>query len=89
MAVSGARRDNCVVIAVRDNGKGIPKHLLTRVKQGGVSFGKPGGHGLGLAHAQALMKAHGGSLEIESETQKGTAVILQLPVARESQGARV
>ena len=37
------------------------------------------GFGLGLAIAQKIIEAHGGTLEIESELNKGTRFILIMP----------
>ncbi|GLY32677.1 ATP-binding protein [Kineosporia sp. NBRC 101731] len=38
-----------------------------------------GGSGLGLAIVQAIVKAHGGRVEVSSEVGRGTSVILYLP----------
>ena len=40
-----------------------------------------GGTGLGLSISDTIIKAHGGSMDIQSEVGAGTTVILHLPVA--------
>jgi signal transduction histidine kinase len=67
-------------IQIKDNGKGIPASVLPKLLKKGASFGKEGGSGLGLFHAQRCAKAWGGSLDIASVEGKGTQVSLSLPI---------
>jgi signal transduction histidine kinase len=57
---------------VSDTGIGIPAEALSRIfspfEQGDSSIHpRYGGFGLGLSIARTLIKAHGGTLEVESE----------------------
>ena len=38
------------------------------------------GSGLGLSIVQAIVKAHGGRIEVESEVNKGSCFIVYLPM---------
>jgi signal transduction histidine kinase len=71
-----------VLVEVRDDGPGIPASELLRVGQRFYRADKArsgGGHGLGLAIAQSLVRAHGGELWLESEEGAGTAASFTLP----------
>lgn len=68
-------------ISVTDTGEGIAEDVLPKVTElffRGTKNGR--GTGLGLAICQRLAALHGGSLHIESEPKKGTAVMLTLPI---------
>ena len=42
---------------------------------------RPGGTGLGLTVAQRIASAHGGSIRLASEPDRGTTVEVRLPLA--------
>jgi len=81
VSVSLASTDGEVLIEIRDNGKGISPEILAKLGQKGETHGKAGGTGLGLYHARTSAESWGGSLRLESEPGKGTAVIITLPAA--------
>ena len=73
-------------MTVADTGEGIaPEHLphlferFYRVESS-RSRGK-GGTGLGLAICREIVRAHGGSITVESAVGQGAAVTLRLPLA--------
>jgi signal transduction histidine kinase len=81
---AGAEGGN-LIVSVIDHGPGIPadQHLLIFEKFGRVSSGghsKPGA-GLGLFIARSIAEAHGGTLDVQSESGAGTAFTFRLPVA--------
>ena len=71
------------VIKVSDNGVGVSKadlpHVFERFYRG-KRVTKMAGTGLGLAITSAIIKAHGGMVEIKNKRGKGTAVTIYLPV---------
>lgn len=72
------------VLAVRDSGIGIPPDELSRVTErffrGRESAGV-GGSGIGLTIAAELVRAHHGTLAIDSDFGEGTVVTVTLPLA--------
>jgi signal transduction histidine kinase len=75
--------EGSVEVRVVDDGAGIPPEILPHLTTRGFTFGKEGGHGLGLHHARAVAESLGGSLLIQSSVGKGTTVTLKLPQAHE------
>jgi two-component system phosphate regulon sensor histidine kinase PhoR len=74
-----------MMIKVSDTGSGIPKSELPRLGERFYRVDKTrsrdlGGTGLGLSIVKHLMKAHQGSMEIDSTPGKGTVVSLKFPI---------
>lgn len=72
-----------VHLAVRDDGPGIPSEYQTRIFQKFVQLkGRDaGGTGLGLAICKEIVRAHGGTIWVESRPGEGSCFIFTLPVA--------
>jgi len=70
-------RDDMINVTVRDSGLGVKPELLPKVFERGVS---ESGSGLGLSICKTAIEAHKGTITIESEYGKGTAVTFTLPV---------
>lgn len=68
-----------VEITVRDNAGGIPESIRDRFFEPFVSYGKNDGTGLGTAICRSIVEAHGGHIEFETETDKGTVFHIYLP----------
>jgi CheY-like chemotaxis protein len=69
-------------VTVRDDGPGIPEHVLPHVFEPFFSTKlEAGGTGLGLAHVWAVTKRHGGAARVESRPGEGAALTIELPLA--------
>jgi signal transduction histidine kinase len=73
-----------VVIAVRDQGPGIPAEHLARVFEPFYRIESSrnrdtGGTGLGLCIARDIAQAHGGALTLSNLPQRGLQATLTLP----------
>jgi signal transduction histidine kinase len=67
-----------VSIEVEDRGKGIPEKDLERVLEPYYTTRRDGS-GLGLPIAQRIIEDHGGTLQLRSQSGKGTHAVLSLP----------
>lgn len=75
-----------VEITVSDSGPGIPPHLHDRIFElnfSGRAASRPGKLGFGLWWVKTLMTRLGGSVDIESDGQRGAAFRLRLPRIQE------
>lgn len=75
------------VLSVRDDGPGIAPeflpHIFDRFARGDESRSRAAGStGLGTANAQAITHAHGGEIEVASESGN-TVVTVRLPLAEQ------
>jgi signal transduction histidine kinase len=71
---------DCIRVAVRDNGSGIPEHLRDRVFEPFFTTKPHGeGTGLGLPMVRAMVEASGGAVTIDSRVGEGTTVTLWFP----------
>ncbi|NTW26611.1 MAG: two-component sensor histidine kinase, partial [Lentimicrobium sp.] len=70
-----------VLISVKDNGNGIPAHVLDKIFQPFFTT-KPTGEGTGLGLSMSydiVTKGHGGELKVETLEGEGTEFIIVLP----------
>jgi signal transduction histidine kinase len=84
VAVTAARENGLVRITVRDRGPGIPfdqqRIIFEKFGRAEVAGGSKPGTGLGLFIARSIAEAHGGTLEVDSQPERGTAFTLTLPL---------
>lgn len=86
IVLSAARRQDGVELRVRDTGGGIDAadlpHIFDRFYRGDRSrHSENGESGLGLAIVRSIIKAHGGSITVESTMGEGSVFTLLLPAA--------
>lgn len=86
--------NNKVCIQIKDNGMGIPKHVLTKFGEVGITHGKENsqsGSGLGIYHAVKTISEIGGTIHFQSTTaedllqnddqkQTGTTISIEIPL---------
>ena len=71
-----------MIVRVKDSGCGIPREDLAHIFEPFYTTKKEGyGVGLGLSTVYGIMEQHHGSVNVESQSGAGTAIILELPVS--------
>lgn len=79
--VSTKKENGKILIAVADNGNGIPEKVREKIFQPFFTTKPTGaGTGLGLSLSYDIVKAHGGQLIVETQEGAGTKFFIELPV---------
>ncbi len=70
-----------ILVRIRDNGSGMPEEVKGKIfEQGFTTKGVGKGTGLGLAIArQIIAEKHGGTIEVDSTSARGTEFTIALP----------
>jgi len=81
VSVITKKENEKVIIKVIDNGFGIPQSSVDKIFQPFYSTKPPGqGTGLGLSLSYDVIKAHDGTIKVETKENEGTVMIVELPV---------
>lgn len=72
--------DGRAVVRLRDSGQGMSPDVLARAFRMHYTT-KPGGSGIGLFTARAVIESLGGTLELQSQEGAGTVAVIGLPLA--------
>ena len=68
-----------IVLSVADNGCGMSEAFMRDSLFRPFQSTKSKGLGIGMFQSRMVVEAHGGSIQVESETGKGTTVRVSLP----------
>ena len=85
VTVSSINTDDQVIITIKDTGMGIPTDELDQLfarffRASTATRAAVPGVGLGLSITKAIVTAHRGELDVESEVEVGTSFIVRLPL---------
>ncbi|WP_020214555.1 ATP-binding protein [Flavobacterium rivuli] len=83
ITVTTLQKEDVIQIIIKDNGIGIPPEIKDKILQPFFTT-KPTGEGTGLGLSLSydiIVKAHGGTLDIESQPAEGAEFIITLPVS--------
>ena len=75
--------DGSVELRVADEGVGIPAQDLEKVFRLYYTT-KAQGSGIGLSMVYRIVQLHDGRIDVESEVDRGTVMVVTLPVASSS-----
>ncbi len=80
VSVGNASDESYLEIVVRDDGPGIPEHVLPRIFEPFFTTKKEAsGTGLGLSVSRGIVKKLGGTIRVRSTPGEGTEFIVMLP----------
>lgn len=76
-----------VILTIKDRGIGIDKKYHSQIfndfyRVPTKNIHNTKGHGLGLSYVKNIIKAHNGTIKIQSSLGEGTEVIIQIPVLK-------
>ncbi|HZI54411.1 MAG TPA: ATP-binding protein, partial [Chitinophagaceae bacterium] len=81
VSVSTTKRNDKILLSVKDNGMGISQKVLDKIFQPFFSTKPTGqGTGLGLSISYDIIKAHGGELKVETKEGEGSEFMILLPI---------
>jgi signal transduction histidine kinase len=83
--VATSQNDGSFHIEIRDDGTGIDPAVADRVFDPFVST-KRDGVGLGLVNAKTVIESHGGTIELEPRSPRGTIARVTLPTSMPTHG---
>ncbi len=88
--LSAAADADQVVIEVEDNGRGIDPAQLRHIFEPFYALHHPADRrpGLGMSISDAIIREHGGTLNVESEVGRGTTFTIRLPLQGPEAAAR-
>jgi two-component system NtrC family sensor kinase len=79
--LSSKKSGDKIILAVKDNGNGIPQNIVDKIFQPFFTTKPTGqGTGLGLSLSYDIVKAHGGEIKVETKEGEGSTFIIQLPI---------
>ena len=77
------RHDEHVEIRIKDNGTGIPPHVIDHIFNPFYTTKDPNqGTGLGLALCADIIRQHGGSIRVDTEPGEFTEMIVEIPITQ-------
>ncbi len=81
--IEAKTKRNQIIIEIHDNGSGIEKELLPSIFEPFFSTKHPDDNfGLGLSYSLNVLQKSGGTIEINSELNQGTSVLLKFPISK-------
>ncbi|HKO03751.1 MAG TPA: PAS domain S-box protein [Candidatus Acidoferrales bacterium] len=83
----GAAGEPNVWASIQDDGPGIPTDILEKIFDPFFTTKRPGrGTGLGLSISMAIVREHGGEIQVQAAPGAGSVFLVTLPAARTGDG---
>ena len=78
--ISTGLEDDQAVLAIRDNGHGIPESIRGQIFESFLT-NRADGTGLGLSISKRILRSHRGDIELADSSPNGTTFRFCLPIA--------
>lgn len=82
--IDGKLHQGRLLVSIRDEGQGIDEaeqpFIFDKFYRGGRQNSRPTGTGMGLAIARAILRAHGGGIDVVSHPNQGATFTFWIPV---------
>jgi signal transduction histidine kinase len=89
VTISLRASDDAALLIVEDNGPGFEPEVRSHIFERRVKGRNSNGHGLGLAFVEAVVRAHGGTVEASNPPEGGARLTITLPLAVHSGSALI
>jgi signal transduction histidine kinase len=84
VTISLRRSEDGALLVFEDNGPCFDSEISAHIFERRVKGRNSNGHGLGLAFVEAVVRAHGGSIEASNRQEGGARLTITLPLAADS-----
>jgi signal transduction histidine kinase len=84
LSVETAAKGGRLTIRIGDTGRGIDPAVAARLFEP-FQTTKASGLGLGLAVCRTLVEAHGGTIQVERDSPRGTTFLISLPLDQDAE----
>jgi PAS domain S-box-containing protein len=82
LLIRAGQTEGCVAVMFQDDGPGIPAEIIDNIFDPFYTTKRPGrGTGLGLSICKAILREHGGNVEVKSGPVGGAVFTVSLPTA--------
>jgi signal transduction histidine kinase len=88
VTISLRASEGAALLIVEDNGPGFEPEVRAHIFERRVKGRNSNGHGLGLAFVEAVVRAHGGTVEASNRHEGGARLTITLPLAVNSTSVR-
>ena len=79
LSLSGREETNWVIASIKDSGPGIKRTDIGHLFEAYFTTKGSDGTGMGLFLTRQVIKAHGGSIDVQSKEGQGTEFVIRLP----------
>jgi signal transduction histidine kinase len=88
VTISLRASQDAALLVIEDNGPGFASEIRPHIFERRIKGRNSNGHGLGLAFVEAVVRAHGGTVEASNRPEGGARLTVALPLAASSGTAR-